>query len=149
MFYVPSPPRVVDQNVAHQLRGHGEEVSTILPTNTLRARKANIGLVNQRRGLERVALALALHVAMRDASYLVVDQRGQAIEGRTVSLPPFDQQARQIIRGKRIHPAQILTSLVPANFSLSQCVSDLFEKLNFVGLDEHFQLDFSLTGFGA
>ena len=60
VFDVLPPPRMVDQNVAHHLRGHREKVCAILPVNILLAREAKISFVNQRGGLQRVAIALAL-----------------------------------------------------------------------------------------
>jgi hypothetical protein len=90
VFDVTPSPGVVNQNVAHYLGGHGEKVRAILPLNILRTRHSNIGLIDQRRSLQRVAIALALHVTMGNAPYLVVHQRRQPIERGSVSVPPFD-----------------------------------------------------------
>jgi hypothetical protein len=40
---------------------------------------------------------------MCDAPDFVVNQRGQFIERSFVSLPPFDQQTRQVVSRKRGH----------------------------------------------
>ena len=51
-----------------------------------------IGLVDERRGLEAVARALSRHAAPRDAVKLPVDERNQPLEGALVAPPPFEKQ---------------------------------------------------------
>jgi hypothetical protein len=89
--------RVVDQNVAHHLRSHSKEVRAILPINFLLTGQTKIGLVHESGSLQRVAIALTLNVAMRNAPQFVIDQRRQSIERSFVALAPFEEQSCQVI----------------------------------------------------
>ncbi len=82
----------VHQDAPHQLRGHGEEVRAVLPPHAARIDQAQIGLVDERRGLQRVAGTLSRHVAMREPVEFVVHQRHQPIQRLLVSLIPGQQQ---------------------------------------------------------
>jgi hypothetical protein len=85
-----TPPRVINQNVPHHLRGDGEKVVPVLPLDLLLPRQTKISFVDQRRSLQRVAITLPLHVPMCNATQFVIDKRSQLIERSFVSLPPFD-----------------------------------------------------------
>ena len=50
-------PRHVDQDAAHDLRRHGEEVRAVLPAHVLPVHQPQVGLVDERRRLEDVARA--------------------------------------------------------------------------------------------
>ena len=52
--------RVVDQNLAHELRGHSEEMSTILPLRQSLFGHAHVGFMNQGRALQSVVGTFAL-----------------------------------------------------------------------------------------
>ena len=93
MLSVLPAPRVIDQDVPHNLCGDGEEVGPILPFDFLLSSQAQIGFVNQRRGPKCVAVALSLDITMRDAPQLVIDQRSQFVERRPVALAPLNQQS--------------------------------------------------------
>ncbi len=45
---------MIDQNVPHQLRGHAEKVSTVLPLRRFLANQPKVRLVNQGGALEGV-----------------------------------------------------------------------------------------------
>ncbi len=63
---------MIDENSSHRRRGSGEEVIASLPL-TIVTCEPDVGLVNNRRGLERVIRALATHATIRDLSQLVVE----------------------------------------------------------------------------
>jgi hypothetical protein len=52
---------MIQENLAHGMRGESEEVRAILPLGLLPAGHPHIGLVNQSGGLESMAGPLALH----------------------------------------------------------------------------------------
>jgi hypothetical protein len=76
------------QNPSHDSRRHGKQVVPVLPVNRLGISEAHICLVNERRGLERMAAALATHVVMRETSQFVVDERRQPLERGFVPATP-------------------------------------------------------------
>jgi hypothetical protein len=55
-------------------------MGAILPMHALIVHQAHIGLVYEGGGLERVAPALALHIAVGQAAELFVDGRRQPVE---------------------------------------------------------------------
>ena len=69
----------------------------VLPPDLVRVDEPHVGLVDERRGLERVAGALAPHVAAREAAHLVVDERDEGVERLPVACPPGLQQARDLL----------------------------------------------------
>ena len=83
--------RVIDQNLPHELRGHSEEMSTILPLWQSLFGHAHVGFVHQGRALQRVVGTLALQIAVGNAAQFGVHQRQQRVERRLVSASPADQ----------------------------------------------------------
>ena len=84
--------RVVDEDVAHHLRGHGEEVRAALPVHVLLPDQPQEGLVHQGGRLERMAAPLAIDVAVRQAMERVVDERQELAERRLIAVPPLLKQ---------------------------------------------------------
>jgi len=81
-------PRMLYQNAPHQLRRNREKMGAILPVHALIIHQAQVGFVDQCRGLETVAVALTLHVATRQAVELVINDGGQPFERSLVSVAP-------------------------------------------------------------
>ena len=54
--------RMIDQNPAHDLRGHSEEMRPVLPVDAMLAHQPQIGFIDQGAGLERVVAPFAPHV---------------------------------------------------------------------------------------
>ena len=77
--------RHIHEHAPHHLRGHREKVRPVLPPHLRRIHQSQIGLVNQRGGLQAVAGPLAAHIAVREAAQLRIDQWDQAIERSLVS----------------------------------------------------------------
>ena len=93
-------PRVVHQNAAHQLRRNGEKMGAVLPLHAVVVHQPQVGFVDQGRGLQAVAGALARHVAVRQAVKLLIDDRRQPFERIPVSLAPGAQQQAYVGRGR-------------------------------------------------
>lgn len=94
VFRISPPPGMIDQDMPHHLGRDGEEVGAILPLDFLLSRQTQIRFVDQRGGRERVTVSFSLHIAMRYAAQLIVDQRRKPIEGGLVALLPIRQQLR-------------------------------------------------------
>ena len=78
---------VVQQDLAHGVRGDGEEVGAILPFHWVSAaHQAHVGLVDQRRGLERMAGTFASHAGSRHLAQLLENQRNELIGGFLVTV---------------------------------------------------------------
>ena len=88
---------MLDQNTAHQLRGHREEMGPILPLHPLVIHQAHIGFIDQRGRLEAVAAALTSHVAVRQAAELRIDDRRQLVERELVSVAPGAEQLADVV----------------------------------------------------
>src|SRR5262249_24581897 len=89
-------PRVVDEDAAHRLRRDAQEVRAPLeaPLGVL-VDEPEVGLVDQRRRLERVVGRLPAHHPRGDPVELVVDDREQLVAGSRVARA----QAREETRG--------------------------------------------------
>ncbi len=67
--------RSIYQDAPHQLRRNREEMGAVLPVKLAYRRQPQIGLVDQRGGLERMARPLAPHAARGKAAKFVMHQR--------------------------------------------------------------------------
>jgi len=76
--------RVVDQNLTHDVGSEADEVSAAVPVDVL-AGEAEVGLADERGGLEGMVGALAAHVGLGDAMQLRVNERKQAACGGGVA----------------------------------------------------------------
>ena len=100
-------PRVVYQNPAHHLRGHREEVRSILPVR-MAANKSKVRLVYEGGRLQDVPWPFMSQSGGRPAAKLLMDDRDELVARseiaatpcteqisniviRTVQLPPFDE----------------------------------------------------------
>ena len=73
-------PRVIHEDLAHGVRGEPEELRPAVDPQAGIPRQLEVGLVNERRGLERVASALARESPPRDLSQLVVNLGQDRVE---------------------------------------------------------------------
>src|SRR5262249_34666889 len=82
MLLPPPAPGVFDENPAHRLRGGREEMGTTVPVlHRLGIDEAEIGFMDEGRGLERLPGLFAGQPLRREPAQLVVDQR-QELLGR-------------------------------------------------------------------
>ena len=84
--------RVIDENAAHDARGHREKVRAVLPHDILGVDEPEIGLVDEYRCLKAVTRTLSRHAALRDPVQFLVDERNQSLEGLLVAPPPFEKE---------------------------------------------------------
>ena len=82
-FEGASSPRLIDEDAPHRLGRRREEVPP--PLEMLIADQFQIGLVNQRRGIERVAVSLVRQLCRRELTHLPVDKRHQFGRGDPVA----------------------------------------------------------------
>ena len=88
--------RVVDEDAAHRLRRHGEEMGAVLPVHALVIDQPQVGFVDQRRRLQAVAGALAPHVVVRQTTELVVDDRHQEGERTLIPVAPRPEKRADV-----------------------------------------------------
>src|SRR5262245_28285839 len=105
--------RVVYQNAAHQLSRDPEEVCTVLPAHILLINESQVGFVDQRRSLKRMAGSFPTHVVTRKALQLFMDERNETVKRRLISIPPIHEQLGDICwRGRRHIPAVALSNFL-------------------------------------
>ena len=81
-------PRVVDQDAADHLRGHGEEVSPALPLRILLAAEPQIDFMHQRRALQSLRPRLLLQVIGCQPPEVLVHEWHQGIERTRIPAAP-------------------------------------------------------------
>ena len=74
---------------------------TVRESGTVLACEAQVGLVHQRRGLERVVRPLAGHVLVRELPEFLVDEARHLLQGSAVTLAPGRQESRDVRGGDR------------------------------------------------
>ena len=83
---------IVDQNAPHHLCSDREKVRAVIPLNISLIDETDKCFVDQRRGLQRMAPALAVHIVMGQTMQLAVNQRRQMVESCLVSGAPIQKQ---------------------------------------------------------
>jgi hypothetical protein len=81
---------IVDQYAPHQLRRDRKEVRAVLPLHAARLNQLEIGFINQRSSLQRMAGPLTADVSVGQAPQFSVDQRDQSVERRLIPARPGD-----------------------------------------------------------
>jgi hypothetical protein len=84
--------RMIDEDPAHCLRSHSEEVRSSLPMNAILIDQACVGLVDERGGLERVPNPLLPEKASGQLAQLVVDEGHQGSQRPAIAPAPGDEQ---------------------------------------------------------
>jgi hypothetical protein len=77
--------------VSHRLGRHREEVRAVLPLFFRLIDQAQVGFVDERSGLQRVAAVLAGHIATGHPVQFRVNQRHQFFWRGLIALAPFTQ----------------------------------------------------------
>jgi hypothetical protein len=67
--------RAVDQDAAHHLRRHAEELPTVLPRGVVLRHQSKVRLMDERGRLQRVSEAFPPEIRCRPAAKLLIDQR--------------------------------------------------------------------------
>jgi hypothetical protein len=87
VFEPPLAPGVLDQDTPHRFGGGGEEVFPGVPVlRVVHAGQAQVGFVDQRRGVEGLARLLLRQLLGGQPAQLVVDQRQELLGGVGVAL---------------------------------------------------------------
>jgi len=81
----PPGPRVVDEQPPHHLRRHGEKMGPSLPVDALLLHQLQKGLVDERRRLQRVTVALVPHEGRRAPPQLVVDDGQKRLDSAPIA----------------------------------------------------------------
>lgn len=98
------------EDAAHHLRGHAEQMGAVGKVNAMLPEQAHVGFVDERGGLQSVAVALAAHVAGGQAVKLVIDERhdrvqpGGARQGKRAAKHVAELQ---VFHGKRSVAAKV------------------------------------------
>ena len=88
--------RVVDEDAAHCLRRCRHEMGAVLPVHALVIDQPQVGFVDQGRGLQAVAGALAPHVVVRQTTEFVVDDRHQEGERKLIPVAPRSEKRADV-----------------------------------------------------
>ena len=88
---------VIDQNPAHDLRRHAEEMRPILPIDLALVDDAQIHLMNQRGRLQGVADSFHPKLARCNAAELRVDEWQQLIKRSAVAATPINEERRDVV----------------------------------------------------
>ncbi len=76
---------VVDEDAAHDAGGHADEVGAALPGHAVELADLQVGFVDERGGLERMAGALLMEDGGGEAPEVLVEQGGEFVEGVVVA----------------------------------------------------------------
>ena len=98
--------RVIDQNVSHHLGADGEEVSAILPWQSLLTDELEVRLIHERGCLQRVAGAFVVHLALSDTPEFRVYEWKEFIERGAVAFTPIGKQLSDFLRRHVGHRAK-------------------------------------------
>ena len=90
-------PGVIDENLPHHAGGHREEVRAALERQPIDVHQPHVDFMHERRGLQCVSITLVTQLGASRPAELLVDMRHEGAERLFVSLPPLDQEARQIV----------------------------------------------------
>lgn len=94
---------MVHQDLAHQLCGHCEKVSAILPLRQILFDHSDISFVYQGRALECVSGPFVAEIVLGDPPEFVVNERNKRVQGGAISAPPTSQQLGNLSGRIRLH----------------------------------------------
>ena len=92
-----TPARVIHQDVAHRARRHREEVGAVGPSLLFLIGQPEVGLMDERRGLQGVARLPARQITTGHPVQLIVDQGQHGLDRRLVSLPLSAEHLRDLL----------------------------------------------------
>ena len=92
---------VVHQDLAHQPRSHSVEMRTILQARVGLIDESEVGLVDECRGLQSVALAFLPQIACGKLAEFAVHKGREVIQGILVASRPFGKQQRYFVGVRR------------------------------------------------
>jgi hypothetical protein len=83
---------MIHQYAPHHVRCDTEKLGAIVPVGITLIDKAEVRLVNQRRGLKSMTVSLAAHRMSRDTAQLIVHERDELVGRSRVALTPRREQ---------------------------------------------------------
>jgi hypothetical protein len=89
---------MVNQNAAHHGGGDCEEVRTALPIDLLHTRQAEICLVHQRGGLQRMIHGLSAKIVRGSSTQFSINEGDQPIFGILIPGVDLDEQLGNLAR---------------------------------------------------
>ena len=87
---------MIDEDAPHHLRGERVELLPVIEGRLILLHQPQPGLVDERRGLQRMAAPLAPEERVGDLPQLAVDDRRQRIERGAVAVGPPRQEMRHL-----------------------------------------------------
>src|SRR5437016_3882371 len=139
--------RKVHQDAPHYFGRDREEVRAILPMHPPGIDQTQICFVDQGRRLQSMALALAAHVTVGHPVQLIMNQRDQAIQSRSIAFAPGQEQAGHVMGTLTCHVVRASNrGLLPQPASCKGGL--LYEPQKFSAPDASFAGEFppSITG---
>src|SRR5262249_2606919 len=100
-------------DMPHRPRRHCEEVSAILPVRFFLIYQSQECFVDERRGLQRVPGALAIHMAFSHPPQFLINQRHQLIEGFLIPVAPVAEQLAHLL-WCRCHHCGFIPAMSPS-----------------------------------
>jgi len=94
------PPRLIHEDLPHQVRGDPEEVRPALPIRHVLRHQAQVRFVHQRRGRCRRRGAFVPKAVIGQTAQFPVDERDEKIERFLVSVLPVEEQLSNAPLGK-------------------------------------------------
>ena len=92
------PAGMVDEDLAHELRGDAEEMDAALPGGLALVDEAHVGFMDEGSGLQGVVATFAAEVALGQTAEFLVDERRELIERRLVALLPVNEELSDFFR---------------------------------------------------
>src|SRR5262249_6843576 len=90
-------PRVMHHDSAHELRGYRKKMGAVLPRRTGLSGQLYVGVIKQRRGLQRMSGSFPTHVSVGQTVQLRLNQRDQFFQSALVSVPPIAKELRNLL----------------------------------------------------
>ena len=88
--------RVIDEQPAHDARGHGHELRAIANARLSQARELEVRLVDERRRVEGVVAPFLAPAPVSHLAKPLVDDGHERLERRGIAVLPAAQQIREL-----------------------------------------------------
>jgi hypothetical protein len=98
----------IDEYPPHRLSGDGHEVGPVLPVDRSDVDQTQVGLVHERRRLQRMVGTLPLHEPVGKTPKLAIEVRRQAVEGASIARAPGAEEQGDVGCLRRSHGARPL-----------------------------------------
>jgi len=130
------PTCMIDQNATYDSCTNGEEVHAVLPLGVLHADKAQVRLVDQGCGLERMPASFPAQVATGQSLELAVHEGRQPVERGTVAAAPGLQEDSNIA-GTSVHAVDRADCSCRRRFALAPIGSNSLRGIGREGIGSY------------